>query len=78
MRVRRSTKIIAAISLAFGVMLSALALSAAFDHNPQYRFYGPEPHDLHWDQILPVGISWLLMGLPLFLLLCVSSRPPKP
>ena len=62
------------ITLAPGLLLGAVMMYVAWDHNPQGEFH--EAGIIHWDAWLTVGLSWFfavsavitLITVPLFFL----------
>jgi ABC-type phosphate/phosphonate transport system permease subunit len=68
---RRTVAIAASIATFAAVVVSAFAMYAAWDHNPQGEFHETFRDGttvIHWGDWLGIGLSWFLMvGVPIFL-----------
>lgn len=69
---KRSLAIVAAFCSALGFAVAALAMYAAWDHNPQGEFHelaADGKRLVHWGSWAAVGLSWfVVVFVPLFLI----------
>jgi hypothetical protein len=60
----RSLKLVTCIALTAGITFSAMAVGAAWDHNPQEEFHSAD--QVHWGALLSIGLSWLVVISSMF------------
>ncbi len=85
LRITKAVFVSIAVGGLVGLMVAALFMYVAWDHNPQLEYH--EPGTIHWGQWLSLGILWfaivggglsLVLSIALVLYIGLSRRTHDP